>query len=540
MMRVFGLMRRVAEKIESTPVSVMEWVLVFLGIVTVRFFLEAFSSRNTTGYIASDASTNVHFAIFYLVMVLTLTLIISTIAQRPFARTAKVALVALPLIWLSPLFDLAITGGAQMAYIFDHPQQLFIDLVTYFGPTRSPGVTIGIKIEIAIMLTLVASYVYAVTASVRRSLGVFVLTYVAIFVSGAFPSLLMIFSASSVSVSYEWWSVVAHSLIGFTSFHPTVTFPVIRTFELLFNVAMMQCWFLVLLLLLVITLRKSTPHILSAIIKNIRPPRLAHYLGLVLVGGYVAYVIEPIHRTWLLLDGVTVLVALSSIALAWVSAVSSNDIVDETTDRISNINRPLIRGDMNKEEMKTVAIWSGVLALLGAYTLGSYSMYFVGLYVAVSFVYSMPPLRLKRIPIVATFLLSLASLASTMLGFFLVSQERKLDAFPPELAVLIIGAFTLGMNWKDLKDIEGDRASGVVTIPTLLGDRMGRFVIGGMLFAGFMLVPLCTEKSVFIIPSALAGLFLWVGVVKRRGERYVFSVFFTSIAVLVGLFEFFR
>lgn len=540
MKRLFGFFSRVATHIESMQMSPAEWMSTFLCISIVRFFLEAFSSRNVTGYLASDATTNAHFVIFYLVMVLSLALLMSVMTERPFAESAKIALAGLPLIWVAPLVDLAVTGGWRMAYIFEHPYQLFINFLTFFGPIKSPGVTLGIKVELAILLLLVIGYVYMRTASKLRSVGAGVVAYVIIFISGAFPSLLMIGAPQTASVIQGWWMLISQSLIGFTALHPDETFTSIRTFEVLFDIAMLQCWYLVLLVLVATILWRSTPRVFTAVMRNIRPPRLAHYLGLVVIGGYVAYSLEPFHRVWVLLDGVTILVALFSISLAWVCAVSSNDLADESIDSISNDDRPLIRGEMNKSEMKNIAVGAGALAILGAYSLGSYSLYFIAMYTAVAFIYSMPPLRLKRIPFLATFLLSLACLSATMFGFFLVSQDRQLEAFPSRLALLIVIAFTLGMNWKDLKDIKGDAANGIMTLPTILGEQTGRMVIGGMLFTSFMLVPVFSAQMIFIIPSAIAGLMLWVGVVQGRGSRFVFGVFFMAILILLGMFELFR
>jgi 4-hydroxybenzoate polyprenyltransferase len=193
---------------------------------------------------------------------------------------------------------------------------------------------------------------------------------------------------------------------------------------------------------------------------------------------------------------------------------------------------------VTKEEMKDIALVSGVCAVLGALSLGAYSTYLIVAFLCAYFVYSMPPLRLRRVPILSMFLISLACLTVTMLGFFLFSTDLHVDAFPRPLALLIILCFTLGANMKDLKDIEGDRAVGIMTIPTLFGEAWGRTIIGGMLFLSMMLVPVILSRPALFFPAVASAGALWVGVVRGKGERFIFGVYFVSVAVFLVM-EFF-
>src|SRR3989344_8958113 len=60
-------LKSILSNIEITPTS---WFLGISGILMVRFFLEAVSSPTSSGIIASDASTLIHYHLFFLVFAL--------------------------------------------------------------------------------------------------------------------------------------------------------------------------------------------------------------------------------------------------------------------------------------------------------------------------------------------------------------------------------------------------------------------------------------------------------------------------------------
>jgi len=254
-----------------------------------------------------------------------------------------------------------------------------------------------------------------------------------------------------------------------------------HSFDLLFDVSQAQAWYLILCIAGIVWLFQVRKEVTIALLRNIRPERFAHFLVVALLGGLMALE-EGSQINWTILDFITVSVAVLTIAFAWAFAVITNDIVDEPIDSISNTGRPLIIGTITLQTMRDAAFISGTMAFIGALSLGSYATFWILLFSATYYIYSVPPLRMKRIPMLASALIGIATLAIMLLGFFLASENQKIAAFPGSIAVLVVLFMTLVANARDLKDIDGDAAAGIWTIPTLLGGRCSRIVIGAMMF----------------------------------------------------------
>jgi 4-hydroxybenzoate polyprenyltransferase len=274
-----------------------------------------------------------------------------------------------------------------------------------------------------------------------------------------------------------------------------------------------------------------------AVLKNIRPERLAHFFIFGILGGLIALA-EGSKINWTVLDFITIAVAVFTIAFAWIFAVVVNDIVDEHIDAISNADRPLITGALSLEMMKNVAFVSGVMMFAGALALGSYATFWILLFSVSYYIYSAPPLRLKRVPILSSAFIGVSTLAIMMLGFFLISANQALAAFPTPIALLVILFMTTITNVRDLKDIKGDAAAGIWTLPTLLGDRRSRVVIGAMVFIAYALVPLLIPIPILWAPSLIAGGASWAGLVRGMGERFVFPLYFLYLISVVSLLSF--
>jgi 4-hydroxybenzoate polyprenyltransferase len=216
-------------------------------------------------------------------------------------------------------------------------------------------------------------------------------------------------------------------------------------------------------------------------------------------------------------------------------AVHTNDVADVSIDGISNSNRPITSKALTQEEMHSSGyIWL-MVALFGSWCAGYYTFFFCLVYTASYYIYSVPPLRLKRLPMISSFLIGIACLSSVLAGFFLVSADKTFHNFPPLLAIGIILMFTLGVNIRDMKDVEGDRAEGILTLPVILV-KNGKRVVGGMLALSFMLAPIFLSfytLYIVAIPTAYIGYKL---VTKNKyNDRHIFYLFFAFLVSGVAL-----
>lgn len=128
-------------------------------------------------------------------------------------------------------------------------------------------------------------------------------------------------------------------------------------------------------------------------------------------------------------------------------------------------------------------------------------------YIGASYIYSCEPFRFRKMAVVSSFLIGLVCLISVMNGFFFVSKDKNIHSFPSYLAIGIILIFTLIINIKDLKDIEGDRANGVNTLATIFRNKY-KIVIGLCFSIGILLLPIFLSLNflyITTIPTAIAG-----------------------------------
>jgi len=156
------------------------------------------------------------------------------------------------------------------------------------------------------------------------------------------------------------------------------------------------------------------------------------------------------------------------------------------------------------------------------------------LVLGISTLYSAPPFRLKRIPVLASFILALCSALVCLSGYVLFSDDYSFNGFPPRILFAVLVALTLGSPVIDMKDIRGDRIAGSFTLPVLLGEKTGKRVVGFLVMLAYISVPLILECFVlmpFTLVFGSASFFL----INRRQMREtpVFALYFLFLGVIV-------
>ncbi len=481
MLRLLGILAAMIERIfsliERTPLTLAGWAAAFAGIVMIRVVLESVSSPSSGGFPALDPFTVVHYGLFYVAMYLLLALVIGAFT-RNYASASKVLLFGMPVIWLPPLLDLVLTKGSTMTYLFS--TNLLQDFLSFFGPLSS-GITLGIRIEIALALLFVVWYVYRARKSLVQAVLAAVATYAAMFLITALPSVFYALANGGVGVLPYLANVMRSSLLG-VGMLPGNVVPLSDTIalELMFNKLMSLVYVVLCAVLGILLSYKLAPRKVRAHAHNIRPLRMLQFVCLVLLGALVGFAGAT------LVDMLALLVLVVGWCAAWLYAVCVNDVADEDIDAVSNAERPLIQGTLSRADFNDAGVLFLLFSLLAAWSAGYYSFIFLLAFTACYYVYSAEPLRLKRFPIVASALIALASLFSLFAGYFLLSPEKTFAAVPLLGVVGVLVCFTLGVNVRDLKDIAGDRAAGIATIPTIIAARFGEraaFQVTGALLA---------------------------------------------------------
>ena len=535
---------KILQGIKETPMTISGWMAGFVGIFFVRYLFESLSNPTSSGIIPSDVYTVVHVGLFFLCVTLGTSCIVGFFS-RDYINSAKIVLFALPAIWIAPIIDIFLSHGKgfKMTYIFDTSSRLLLDFLTFFGPNLDHGATYGIRIGILIILCGVVWYLWTSTKNLSRTILGGIVVYAFGFIMASIPGIL--YTLSHVTYGSEnlpevlsyLEKIVTGSNISHNTLREGVSFvSTTRFFELGFDKLISQILFILSCLFATILFWEIDRKKFGAIIKNMRLERIGSYLTLLLCGSGFAY-LNQLGGQFVWVDVLGFLCLIFSWIGLWMYAVHSNDIADVDIDLISNTERPLVKKVVDEKNMReTGYVWLA-LALLGSWCAGFYPFFMSLVYVFTSHIYSAPPLRLRRFPMVSSFLIGVACLATVLAGFFFVSMGKQIQIFPMLLSIGIVVMVTLAINVKDMKDIEGDTASGIVTLPILFGKNGARAV--GICFAlSFLLVPMFLSfyfLYIIAIPTAIIGYRL----VNRKPyhEEPIFVLRFIFLA-LVGLLYF--
>ena len=220
--------------------------------------------------------------------------------------------------------------------------------------------------------------------------------------------------------------------------------------------------------------------------------------------------------------------------LLWQIAVSINQVTDVSEDSISKRDNPVVSAAISQKDMVYATLGYCGLAFLFAALIGYVAIVLTAASLCLSILYSAPPLRLKRYPFVASSTIAVFALIIFSLGFYSGQPTR---GFPTSLALVILVSYNLAINTKDLKDYEGDKNSGVFTLPVLLGQRRGRIVIGALDFVAYLAVPFILQFPLLIVPALIFGGLTFILIYREKTpEKLLFFMLFLFLAtVMVAL-----
>ncbi len=241
------------------------------------------------------------------------------------------------------------------------------------------------------------------------------------------------------------------------------------------------------------------------------------------------------HLFWVLVAGVGVNVAI----------VGVNQITDVEIDRINKPHLPLAAGDLSREAAWRIVAVAAVVPVVLALTQGLLETAAVVTALAVGAAYSLPPVRLKRFPVVASLCISGVRAIAVNLGMYGHFALALGGSLTIPAAVWALTLFVLPFSFaiavlKDVPDREGDRRFRIATFTVRLGPRraarlgLGALVVayGGMALLGPFVVddadPLVLAGGHLV---ALALLLVWA----RRadpGDPAAFAAFYMHVWAL--------
>lgn len=224
----------------------------------------------------------------------------------------------------------------------------------------------------------------------------------------------------------------------------------------------------------------TNQRVLIAMIRDARYLRILHYLLMLLLGVALGFQNNPYEIRQLILINpeimFNILMCLFSIVFACLYAIIVNNIADKEIDAISNRDRPLIKGVFQVKTYERVGFLCLFLAMFYSFWIDARALILVSFFMASYFLYSSPPFRLKRIPVLSKLVISLNSIVMAVLGYLLINGE--VQDFPNVIYYVYLFLFTIAASVIDLKDVDGDAAAGILTLPVWLGERTAKVIIG--------------------------------------------------------------
>ena len=510
-------LRRIIRAIEQEPFSLSLFSIAFLALILFRIGIESFLGFFAPQPLSFLFFEFTHTFLFFLTAFFLLFPIIRFAGTPSISGAAHVLLFGFFIILTPPIIDTVIFQGSNFwsFYKFDSLNGLFFRFLTFFGDRPDIGITYGVRIEVAFVTLSVGLYAFLASHKFPHALKSALAAYTVLFILGTLPSYLTLLIQG---FSKGFLNIGASDIAGlFLS--PSELFsrkaPDMRS---TLNIKM-SLWYASLLafLLPIFTYQHFRPLFL-ALLRNVRWPQTWYHGGLLFLGGLLAW---HFTKPVLLLDHFHILaIVLMTIAVgcAWLASVAVNDYFDTRIDILTNRGRPLISGTIDKSTFVTFG-WLFFFASILFSALSSFSAaLLLILYQTIAWIYSAPPLRLKRIPGIATLLASAAGLIILLIGFLLVSPGNDFSHLPPSLLLFLFLAYAIALPLKDFKDIEGDKQDHVITFPIIFGEKNARLIFGSVFFILFVFSAFVLHiRSVFPLAILFGGAsFLLLQIARKK------------------------
>lgn len=448
-----GLPRRIIQELENPTIPLVNYFLTFIFAVMLRDFLEAYSQQTNhlnlpTNLLGLEV---IHFILFYMMVAMLLILIFHWATKVPIKKVLRVILPAFILLLFAPLFDLTITlgQGINLRYLQpDYDINLLHSYFTYAGGFA--GISLGIKIEV--LMLLISSYIYfrVKHVNILRSLIFIILLYSILFICSTLP-----FFIKWIQTSFGYVYQFSNEMM--------IHFYLIADCILLFLVGYFA--------------DKQTALIL---LKDIRPLRIIFYELMLCLGMAIALrngVARFTTQLHFYNDSIiNLILAMISIFFACFFSIVCNNVADVEIDKIANPNRPLQQANIDRKIYELLGFIALALALFYALMISLRALLLISVPIASYYIYSMPPLRIKRIILISKLAISLSALALIILGYTLIADN--VIGFPDGLYLIFLILLTFSANFIDLKDISGDRAANIMTLPVRFGEQKAKRVIG--------------------------------------------------------------
>ncbi len=543
--KIISVFSKTIEKIENQ--NIRFWNIIFVIYIAsfLRAFLEGYANSLNKDKLTSFIDTFFHYPFWFLGVFLCINLLLTILTKEDIKKVSKIW-VYVPFIILIPIVvDLIINKGQAVPYAFIIGS--FSDLVksffTYTFYSANSPTSWGIKLEVVLAACFAGSYILYKTRNWFKSILGGLILPVIVFVFAIFPSVLF-YSYSTINPNLPTGSVESIESFYIDDFFKSNSFNKTNVFSIESNLFLLNqktnnnqsSMIAIYMLIISCTLLCWNFYLYNRrkfwiVFKNFRFLRIFYYSVIICFGLFLG----GLMKAGTLTDLTLLISTFLGLGFAGLYSVWENDEVDVSIDKISNSDRPIPRQELSINEWKVLKYLFLIISISFSFLAGYYTFIFTLLFIGIYHIYSVPPLKLKRVPIVSSVLIATNALVVVMTGFFAVSGTENLRAFPLKYAIFIFVVIFLIENIKNIKDIDGDKANGIKTIPVMLGERLSKKVFSSVMF----FVNLFGVSFLFFHPitvlTAIIFSFILYGFLNQKNyqEKYIFLTYFIFIIVFI-------
>jgi 4-hydroxybenzoate polyprenyltransferase len=213
------------------------------------------------------------------------------------------------------------------------------------------------------------------------------------------------------------------------------------------------------------------------------------------------------------------LIGLTMAAVLNAASNALNQIYDLEIDRINKPKRPLPSGRLSLREAWAFTLATYAVALLLAWLVapgGRHECFWIVITATlITILYSVPPLRTKRLGIWAN--VTIAIPRGVLLKVAGWSAVKTIVGVEPWFIGAIFGLFLLGASTtKDFADMEGDARGGCRTLPIIYGVKKAAWMISPSFVLPFLMISAGTFAGIltgnFVLLQLLAAVMTTYGI----------------------------
>lgn len=512
----------------------------FFCIISLRIFLDSYAYTFMSGYVFSWEHA-LHSLLYFSSLFLSFSILLFFLTKEDFKKILSFLSKVSTVILIVPLVDLLINRAPTHSLYLSMGSSNFIQtFLQLLNPFNDLGITKGIYFSAYLTLILFFIFVYKKTHNINNSLAAIFLGFLIFSMYSILPSIAFLpdFGFSSGNQpDLLYLFTLKQSWLGkdFLLNNGSLD-SVSSNMNVLYEFAMARLYWLLIIIQSAVILFLSNRIIWGSFVKNSRVERVANYSLIATIGIILTSRLSGNINIYNRINLLTIISFFFLIALnAWVAAFI-NDKEDVEIDAISNPERPFVDKTTPKVEWTSLNKYLFILMILGFLLLDKTVSFLLILTQCAFYIYSVPPLKLKRHFLSSSILIGATTVFMAMSGFFLVSSHQLLLGFPIK-ALLIIGlSYALLSNIKDIKDYAGDKAKNIRTMPVVFGLEKSKKIIALLYVLVFMNIPfLLSLKSLLPFAIIASAIVLYLLTKKIYQEKYIFYTKFVYMVILYFL-----